>query len=191
MICEMCELREDGTPGNEIVWCEMCLVCHDCFEFTIDSLDCYLAQTPLRVLREEFCKTHYDQIETLRLLRRQIGTPTFPQKKHYLADLLYTLSVILLDNKVQGFGLNQGLWKSSLIDTLKDELQEGYFALFDIATKIHLMRGKDTPELEALKPILDDALSTISELMARLDETDEPLDIKTSQWLSSVHQLFG
>ncbi len=79
MICEMCESKEDGTPENEIVCCDLCSVCHDFLEFNINHLDCYLAQTPLRALRNEFCTLHYDQIKTLRLQRKQIGTyaPTF------------------------------------------------------------------------------------------------------------------
>ncbi len=76
------------------------------------------------------------------------------------------------------------------LDTLKDELQDHYFSLFGTTAKFHLMKDQDNPQMEGLKPLLDDALSTISEVMARLDETDDPLDTKTSWWQSD-HWLFG
>ncbi len=74
---------------------------------------------------------------------------------------------------------------------LKDEMQDYYFSLFDIAARVHLMKDEGNPLMGELKPLLDDALTTISEVMARLDETDEPLDTKTSWWLPSGHWLLG
>ncbi len=67
------------------------------------------------------------------------------------------------------------------LDTLKDELQERYFALFDTTTKVHLMKDKGNPVLEELKSLLDDALSTISEVMVRL-EKEPPENTKRSWW---------
>jgi hypothetical protein len=51
-------------------------------------------------------------------------------------------------------------------------------------------KGADTHLFENTKQALDYSLASLSELMARLDETDEPLDTKTSWWRLD-HWLFG
>ncbi len=76
--------------------------------------------------------------------------------------------------------------------TFRNELRESYFGLFDIAAKLHLMtvpKGVNTLLFENTKTTLDLSLSNLSELMARLDETDEPLDTRTLWWQLD-HWLF-
>ncbi len=79
------------------------------------------------------------------------------------------------------------------LNSFKDDLHERFFELFGTAAKLHLMKvpkGVDNDLFESSKPLLDSALSNLEELMARLGETDEPLDTKTSWWQSG-HWLFG
>ena len=76
----------------------------------------------------------------------------------------------------------------------KVHISLGIVSLFDTLTQIRLMKiptGKATHLFEASKSLLHNVLANLSELMARLEETEELPDTKETSWWQSGHWLFG